>query len=289
MAVADVRPGIWGRLETEAAQTPAPEGDGQLWQRLSDMVDPGQYRPKMADDVEIKEFHLKWGNDYAMIANPRDLLHFKLEPGEVEIVKLMDGTRTVKEIVLERFKESGDLELSAVADLVKQLYTGNFLDRHYVDLEGEVRRAMDETTAAARRGRKFLRTLSIEWTGADRVVTWFYRHGLKYFFSRPVLILGAIIAIAGLPAFVAIVNSDDYNLSGGSLAFGFLILIFLNYFLTFAHELGHAVVMTKNGRKIKSAGFMIYFGSPAFFVDSSDGLMIDRWQRISQSFAGPYA
>ena len=128
MAVADVRPGIWGRLEREAAQTPAPEGDGQLWQRLSDMVDPGQFRPKLADDVEIKEFHLKWGNDYAMIANPRDLLHFKLEPGEVEIVKLMDGTRTVKEIVLERFKESGDLELSAVADLVKQLYTGNFLD-----------------------------------------------------------------------------------------------------------------------------------------------------------------
>src|SRR5207244_7574938 len=63
----------------------------------------------------------------------------------------------------------------------------------------------------------------------------------------------------------------------------------LNYFLTFAHELGHAVVMTRNGRKIKSAGFMIYFGSPAFFVDSSDGLMMDRWQRISQSFAGPYA
>jgi len=134
-----------------------------------------------------------------------------------------------------------------------------------------------------------MKTLSVEWSGADRLVSFFYRNGLKYFFLKPVLAVGALAAIAGLPAFVAIVTSKNYSLSGNSLAFGFLILMFLNYFLTFAHELGHAVVMTHYGRKIKAAGFMIYFGSPAFFVDSSDGLMMDRWQRITQSFAGPYA
>ena len=63
----------------------------------------------------------------------------------------------------------------------------------------------------------------------------------------------------------------------------------MSYFLTFMHELGHAVVLARYGRRVKSAGFMIYFGSPAFFVDSSDGLMMDRRQRIVQSFAGPYA
>jgi CRP-like cAMP-binding protein len=34
---------------------------------------------------------------------------------------------------------------------------------------------------------------------------------------------------------------------------------------------------------------MIYFGSPAFFVDGSDGLMMDRRQQILSSFAGPFA
>ena len=43
------------------------------------------------------------------------------------------------------------------------------------------------------------------------------------------------------------------------------------------------------GRKIKSAGFMIYFGSPAFFVEASDSLMLDRGKRIVQSAAGPFA
>ena len=32
----------------------------------------------------------------------------------------------------------------------------------------------------------------------------------------------------------------------------------------------------------------MYFGTPAFFVDSSDGLMLDRKARIAQSFGGPY-
>ena len=42
-------------------------------------VDPAEYRPHLRDDIEIKIFRLKWGNDYAMIANPTDLLHY--EPG----------------------------------------------------------------------------------------------------------------------------------------------------------------------------------------------------------------
>ena len=41
-------------------------------------------------------------------------------------------------------------------------------------------------------------------------------------------------------------------------------------------------------RRIKSAGFMLYFGSPAFFVDASDGLMLERGPRIVESALGPY-
>src|SRR5438105_10065473 len=59
--------------------------------------------------------------------------------------------------------------------------------------------------------------------------------------------------------------------------------------MVFVHELSHALVVVHGGRRIKSAGFQIYFGSPAFFVDSSDGLMLDRRNQIWQSFAGPYA
>ena len=49
-----------------------------------------------------------------------------------------------------------------------------------------------------------------------------------------------------------------------------------------------SVVISRYGRKVKSAGFMIYFGSPSFFVEATDSLMLERRQRILQSFAGPF-
>ncbi len=75
--------------------------------------------------------------------------------------------------------------------------------------------------------------------------------------------------------------SGRFTIGGASLAASFIVLLVLDYFSSFIHELGHAVVLVHNGRRIKSAGFMIYFGSPAFFVESSDGLMMDRRQQIA--------
>jgi CRP-like cAMP-binding protein len=40
---------------------------------------------------------------------------------------------------------------------------------------------------------------------------------------------------------------------------------------------------------VKSAGFLIYFGSPAFFVEATDSLMLERRQRILQASGGPFA
>ena len=138
----------------DALETAPSAGDGRgLWDRLSMLVDPAELRPQLAPDVEVKEFHLRWGNDYAMIANPRDLLHYQLEPGEIELLPLMDGTRTVKEIVVERFRESGDMELSGVADLVQTLRVGNFLTAPFVDVRAAVGRSIDSADAVRTRSR----------------------------------------------------------------------------------------------------------------------------------------
>jgi CRP-like cAMP-binding protein/Zn-dependent protease len=271
------------------AAAPAPEeGGGGLWDELGARVDPARFRPELAPDVEVREFRLPWGNDYAMIANPRELLHYRLEPGEVELLPLMDGTRTVAEIVVERFEASGDLELAAVADLVRQLRVGNFLTTPFLDVDEALRRAVDPVSTARARAREFARTLSIEWQGAHRLVAWAYRYLLRWFFIPWIAGLAFLIAVAGGVAFWSLERSGRFALGGRSAAVESLLLLAMNYFLTFMHELGHASVLVHYGRRVKSAGFMIYFGSPAFFVDSSDGLMLGRRERILQSFAGPY-
>lgn len=281
--------GLYANVEAKLdRETREHDGRG-LWSDLANRVDPAEYRPHLRDDIEVKVFKLRWGNDYAMIANPTDLVHYQLRPEDVEVLALMDGTRTVKEIVVESFQESGDLSLDGVVDLVRQLRIGNFLTEHYVDTTEIVRRAAHPTTMARTKAREFAKTLSIDWTGAHKLVAWLYRHGLRFFFIPTVAVAALVLAVVGLVAFVAVYESHRFDLGGDSPAAQTLILLGMDYILTFVHELGHAVVLVHQGRKIKSAGFMIYFGSPAFFVEASDSLMLDRGKRIVQSAAGPFA
>jgi CRP-like cAMP-binding protein/Zn-dependent protease len=274
-------------LVTERVQET--ESGGPLWDDLGDRLDPTRYRPKLADHVETRVFPLKWGNDYVMVANTRELVHYRLPADQLPLLEKMDGTRTVKEIVLEEFDASGDLDPDAVTDLVQTLYEGNFLDQRYRDVDELVTRSLDPVTERRRKARIFAKTLTIEWKSANRVVTWLYHHGLRYAFLKPVVLLQVVVALVGLVAFVDLVASGEFTVGAASVAASFIALWILDYFSVLIHELGHALVVIRNGRRIKSAGFMIYFGSPAFFVDGSDGLMMERRQQILSSFSGPFA
>lgn len=278
-----------GVYRTIASASPPRPDAVDVWERLSVRVDPAAWRPRLAPDVEVKTFRLRWGNDYTVIANPRALVHYRLEPWEADLLPLMDGEHSVAEILVERFRESGDIELSGLADLVRALHEGGFLVEPYVDVNALVASSLDPVSGARRRLRQFAKTLSIDWRGAHRMVAWFYRSGLRWFFRPLVVILLGLVAIVGFVAFLAVPDTDRFGLSGQDAAIASIVLLVMNYLLTFIHELAHATALVHYGRRVKSAGFMIYFGSPAFFIESSDGLMLDRGQRIVQSFAGPYS
>ena len=224
-----------------------------------------------------------------MVANTTDLIHYQLRPEDAALLPLMDGTRTVKEILVESLQESGDLSLDTVVDLVRQLKIGNFLTDRYVDSTAIIKKAAHPVSTARSKAREFATTLSVEWEGAHRLVEWLYRHGIRYFFKPTVVAISLAFAALGIAAFVATYESGRFELGGGSPGAQTLILLGMDYVLTFVHELGHAVVLIHHGRKIKSAGFMIYYGSPAFFVESSESLMLERGARIVQSSAGPFA
>jgi putative peptide zinc metalloprotease protein len=273
-------------VEQKLGTPPNPEED--IWGRLETLVDPGEYRPKIADDLEVKKFERRGGEPYYMVANPRDLVHYRLEAADYELLGLMDGTRTVKEIVIDRLREGGEIDVGGVADLVYTLYIENFLEDRYVDVDAMVKQAVDPKLRRHRL-RRFASTLTIEWKGAQRPVKWLHDHGLKWALTTPFVILSSFLAIAGMVAFAANVESKRFTLTGGSLAIGFLILLVIDYFMVMVHELGHALVLVHNDRRLKAAGFTIYFGVPAFYVDSSDGLMMERRPRILQAFGGPYA
>ena len=201
----------------------------------------------------------------------------------------MDGTRTVGDIVVDRLEGGGELEATGVTQLVQILELGGFLEPVPAGLKDGLALALDDVTPTQRKIRTFLKTLTIDWDGADRLVRWWYGRLLRPFFHPAGAAAAVLIALGGLVAFFVIQGSGDYTLGSRSAPTEALILLGLDFVLTFFHELGHASAIVHYGRRVKGAGFMIYFGSPAFFVEASDSLMLERRERILQSFAGPFA
>ena len=55
------------------------------------------------------------------------------------------------------------------------------------------------------------------------------------------------------------------------------------------HEAAHALTTKHYMRKVRLGGMLMYFGSPAFFVDTMDIWMEPKKSRIAVSWAGPYS
>jgi CRP-like cAMP-binding protein/Zn-dependent protease len=259
-----------------------------LYVRLSESLEVANLHPRLRDGCEVKIFRLRWGNDYAMLARDDRELHYRLEVWEAELLPKMDGTRSVGDLVVERMEAGGGLDAEPVSDLVVALFTGGFLDPAPIPTNELIADRLDPASPGRKKLKRFGKTLSIEWKGADRLVRFCYRNLLRPFFWWPVALVSGLVALAGLAAFIDVYASGRFSIGSESPPTEAAILLALAFFLTFMHELGHSVVISHYDRKVKGAGFLIYFGSPAFFVEATDSLMLEQRQRIFQASAGPF-
>ncbi len=262
------------------------ESAGELWDVLATRLDWAQRRPRLAEDIEVGAEQVIRGGSYVMVANPRDLVYFRLTAAEAGLLPRLDGRRTVADLVVEELDADGELDLAGVVDLVAALEDGGFLDTRVIDVEAALDRALFPPTWRTRIA-SFASTLSVQWSGAEAMVQFLYRHVLRHVFTRVGLILSALVCIAGVAAFIGVAIRGGNHLTNRHLGVAFAVLFFLDLLIIFIHELGHAAVLVHYGRRVKSAGFRIYFGSPTFFIEASDGLMLPRRQRIVQAAAGP--
>lgn len=257
-----------------------------VWATLRERVDRADWRPRLAADVEVRKSE-RGGRRHVLVGNPRTITHYKLNSTEGDVLPLLDGTRTLRELMVAQVEAGSALDPHSTIELVKALHAGGLLEEQYVDVPAALTRGLDRPT----RWRSVLDAISrlhVEWPRAEGAVRLLYRAGLRYAFSIVGVGLGLALAIGGLASFVA-TSGTARELDAASPLVALAVLWSVQIVTVLVHELGHALALVHFGRRVKSAGVRLYFGTITFFIDSSDALMLDRRRRMVQSLAGPYA
>jgi putative peptide zinc metalloprotease protein len=279
----DVWRGLGRRLLTGGA--PAATG---LWQGLAGRVDPAQYCPRAVPDVPEEQL-VDGEQSFTVIRSPRGN-YLRLTDPQRAIWHQMDGTRTVAQLATQAFLKFK--QLLPVVDLVAALRDEGFLTDRPVGVYRAVAAGLEARTAEGW-GRRLLRALAgkswqFEWI--DGFYGAIYRAGAWLLFTWPFLLLWAAVALAGLGAFVALLlgfGSPPAVLSSRGIGAELVALWCALLTSFFLHESSHALTVKHFRRDLRSGGFMLYFGMPAFFVDTSDIWRSPRPARMLVSAAGP--
>jgi putative peptide zinc metalloprotease protein len=292
VTIVESRPDFWEVLAGRAPGKPVGPHDADVWRAVSDRLNPAKATPRLRDGVEVVQLQSARGAAYVMLRSPDedDPCYLRLTPEEWALVECMDGQRSVARLVADFARITGRLAPEQVTRVVADLAGNRLLDELPVD-------AFKPLAAVARRGRAvetalaFARGRRVVLANVDPLVGLLYRLGGKLLFTRLVALFLGGLGVLGLGAFGVLWLRGDQSvfLSGGSYLTGAIVLLLCNVFALACHELAHALAVKHAGRRVPAAGFLVYFGIPSVFVDTTDVWMSSRRARIVTTAAGPAA
>lgn len=259
----------------------------QFWTAVSAAVDPGSYKPQRVDGVEVARLSSQ-GEPYYVLKQPQTRQYLRLSERDYALWWQMDGRKSVKDLLFYTLRRYRSLPISHVTRLVTDLRGSQF----FQDTPANLYEQLEEALAARspeNPGRRLLRGFlhsEFAFTGLDPIFTVLYRL-LGWLFSRPAQwVLLIIILVGGLLYGWFFFVTDIRLLNGG---FSLLTLLLANFGVILIHELAHGLAVKHVGRELNRGGFLIYWGLPAFFVDTSDTWLSERKERMAVSWAGPHS
>lgn len=220
------------------------------------------------------------GNAYFVIKDPLALTYFRLKEEEGFLITLLDGKRTMAEILRlfrERFPNQ-ELSVTDVAAFTNQMSSAGLLNinaRRFVD----VARAQQSVPQSWLMfwGKLLSKMLFLQIPLVDPS-RWLGKltHAIRFVWTR--WFIGICLAFIAWSAFWLIVNRDAFAqntvnfFSPGNL---FLIWVTIIIVKTL-HEFGHATTCRHFGGEVHEMGVCLICFAPAGYVDASDAWMMRR-------------
>ncbi|MCB0200094.1 MAG: cyclic nucleotide-binding domain-containing protein [Anaerolineae bacterium] len=263
-----------------------------LWQWVQAQLDIAHYRPQAAPGVVVSRLSDRNGI-YFVIKNPAASTYYRLSQRDHFLWERMDGTQTVKDLVVAFFMAYGSFAFARVAGLVAGLKANRLLVDQPVLVYQQASRQLQRRSVSFRVANLWQAFLQKQFaiSGMDRFLAGVYNHGGRLLFTWPAQLVFVLVSLIGVALYMRLFTSGAFNVLGaqGSVASGLLSLLLLNLISILLHEMSHGLTVKHYGREVRRAGFMIYFGLPAFFVDTTDIWLEGKRPRLAVTWAGPYS
>lgn len=224
-------------------------------------------RPRLAPGVVFEPT----ADDDVRLALIDDVPSSRVSPGVVDLLTAMDGETALREL-RRRFDASRSDE--DFLRLVDRFRVCGLLEGSAVRARGRVTYRPPFTLQIAT-----LRAPAL-FAGANRMIA--------PLTPRSVVISLAVLLCAGLVAAALQLTELRTVLSTPVPLWGLVALMVALSLLTLLHESAHGVVLTRLGGTPRRAGIMLFYLTPAFFVDVTDGWRLrGRGLRVAVALAGP--
>lgn len=250
--------------------------------------------PRLRHDLTWSRF-VSEGRDSYIFKDPIALEYVRLDAVSGELTTLFDGTRTAEDMLeYARGRWPGlSFDEDYVADLLNDLKDMKYLEdpfQRHVLLQARARQERMQINAGTFRN---LFSIPLGWVDPDRFLTKTYPY-VSFMFKPAMVWLGmALFTAAG---YVVWLNRGHVASSSGNLMLGeqnrvlgaALIWVLIMAAIVL-HEFGHGFAVKHHGGKVHKLGFIVVFGMPCMFCETSDTHLWPDWKkRVQVALAGTY-
>jgi pSer/pThr/pTyr-binding forkhead associated (FHA) protein len=276
------------RSQQEAGRTIVVPRDASLV--LSTSGDPAELEPaatrfgtcpRLHSGYALKRLEAAEGSRRWVLKNLTSERMVRLSDADARLLELIDGRRSLSDLVREAEILSGDEGPALLARLLAELGDRGFL----AGVNGNAPEA--EPPSGLRQ--RLLTPRSTTWAGAGEFFDRLYRRGAWLLFTRPALASLAVLASVGLAVFGFLVAARYGTpfVVASKVGLGGLVFVLGRFALVAAHETAHGITMSSFGRPVRKAGLKMVLLFPYAFVDTSEAWFEPRRRRIAVSAAGP--
>ncbi|WP_420642212.1 cyclic nucleotide-binding domain-containing protein [Candidatus Leptofilum sp.] len=259
----------------------------QFWHALEDATNPTAYKPRRNPQIVVSQLQSRT-ETYYVIKEPETKSYLRLGEEDYALWWQMNGRKSIKDLLFYSLRRYQTLPIGHLTALIGELKDGRFLQAPNVKVYDQIEAEL-AARAPTSRGQKLLRGFlytEVATSGLDDFFTPLYQRLKLLFWPVGQTLLFLLVLMGGF-AFGLSYFGNSFNFAGSG--FGVITLIIANVIVIGLHEVAHGLMTKHVGRELDRGGFLLYWGLPAFFVDTRDTWLSPRMDRIKVSWAGPYS